>query len=75
MTNNADYTEEDKSRMRYYLKEMESKFERYPESLTLRNGIAHIRSILGLPKTIDKIDPMRHINQLMQQEFQKKRGD
>lgn len=60
-----EYTEQDKSRMRYYLRELEDKFVKYPQSLPLRNGIAHIRKVLGLPKTIDSIDPVEAIEREM----------
>lgn len=68
------YTDRDKSRMRYYLKELESKFEIYPQSLTLQNGICHIRSVLGLPKTVDKVDPIKQINQMLDEKIREKQG-
>jgi hypothetical protein len=68
------YTEQDKSRMKYYLKEMESKFEIYPESLPLRNGICHIRSVLGLPKTVEKVDPIKQISQMVDEKIREKQG-
>jgi hypothetical protein len=68
------YSYQDKSRMAYYLKEMESKFEKYPESLCLRNGIAYIRSVLGLPKTIDKVDSIKQISQMLDEKIREKQG-
>lgn len=61
MDDYSNYTEQDKTRMKYYLKEMENKFIQFPQSYTLRNGIAHIRKVLGLPKTVDPIDPVKAI--------------
>lgn len=56
-----NYTKQDVARLKYYLKEMEAKFIQYPQSITLKNGIAHIRKVLGLPKTVDPIDPVKAI--------------
>jgi hypothetical protein len=68
------YTDQDKSRMRYYLREMESKFELYPQSLPLQNGIAHIRSVIGLPKTVEKVDPIKQIGQMLDEKIREKQG-
>jgi hypothetical protein len=68
------YTDQDRSRFRYYLKELEEKFEKYPESLPLRNGIVYIRSVLGLPKTIDKVDPIKQIGQMLNEKIKEKQG-
>lgn len=65
MDDYSNYTEQDRSRMRYYLKSMEEKFIKHPQSYTLRNGIAHIRKVLGLPKTVDPIDPVKAIEREM----------
>lgn len=65
MDDYQDYTKQDKARIRYYLKEMEAKFIQYPQSLTLQNGIAHIRKVLGLPKTLNPIDPVKAIEREM----------
>jgi hypothetical protein len=54
-----DYTKQDLARMRYYLPELEGLFEKNPESFPLRNGIAHIRNVLGLPQTVTPIDPLK----------------
>jgi hypothetical protein len=59
-----DYTEEDKARMRYYYKEMVEKLKLYPQSFPLRNGIAYLEKVLGLPKTIAPIDPMKELDRL-----------
>jgi hypothetical protein len=56
-----DYTEQDKSRMRYYYKELQEKFQKHPESLVLRNGIAHIEKVLNLPTTTTSVDPLKHL--------------
>jgi hypothetical protein len=68
------YSDQDKSRMRYYLLELEEKFQKYPESLCLRNGIVHIRSVLGLPKTIEKVDPIKQISQMLDEKIREKQG-
>jgi hypothetical protein len=57
-----DYSETDLKRMRYYLPELEEKFKQNPRSLVLRNGIAHIREVLGLPKTVSPIDPITFLS-------------
>lgn len=58
------YTEQDLSSMRYYLKELKDKYQRHPQSLCLRNGIAHIEQVLGLPPTVTAIDPLKFIDKL-----------
>jgi hypothetical protein len=60
--------------MKYYLAEMEEKLIQYPESLPLINGVAHIRSVLGLPKTIEKVDPIKQINQMLDKKVKEKQG-
>jgi hypothetical protein len=65
MDNYQDYTEQDRARMRYYLPELEEKLIKYPKSIALKNAIVHIRKILGLPKTVDPIDPTRAIEKEM----------
>jgi hypothetical protein len=57
----SNYTDQDRSRMKYYLPELEEKLIKYPKSITLKNAIVHIRKILDLPKTIDSIDPVKAI--------------
>jgi hypothetical protein len=57
-----DYSEQDLSRMRYFLPELEEKFKQNPRSLVLRNGIAHIRKVLGLPQTVTPIDPIKFLS-------------
>jgi hypothetical protein len=61
----TEYTDQDKARMAYYYKEMVDKFKLYPQSLPLRNGIAHIEKVLGLPKTVTPIDPMKELDRLI----------
>lgn len=58
MGNRIDDTDIDRQRMRYYLKEMRDKFARYPDSLVLRNGIAAIEDRLGMPRTVEPVDPL-----------------
>ena len=60
-----NYSSEELARMRYYLKEMEDKFSRCPNSFVLRNGIARVREILGLPKTVTRHDPGSFLDNLM----------
>jgi hypothetical protein len=57
-----DYSQQDLARMRYYLPELEEKFRQNPRSLVLRNGIAHIREVLGMPKTVSRIDPLKFLS-------------
>jgi hypothetical protein len=57
-----DYSQQDLARMRYYLPELEEKFKQNPRSLVLRNGIAHIREVLVLPKTVSRIDPITFLS-------------
>jgi hypothetical protein len=54
-----DYSQQDLARMRYYLPELEAMFAKNPKSFPLRNGIAHIRKVLGLPQTVTPIDPLK----------------
>lgn len=68
------YTEQDKSRMKYYLAEMEEKLIQYPASLPLINGVAHIRSVLGLPKTVERVDPIKQISQMLDEKIREKQG-
>ena len=63
---NHHYSDEDRSRMKYYLAEMEDKYVSCPTSLCLRNGIAEIRKRLGLPATVTPIDPLAEIDNLTQ---------
>jgi hypothetical protein len=63
-----DYTEQDKSRMRYYYKELTEKFKKHPQSLVLRNGIAHIEKVLNLPNTTTSVDPIKYLNKLKKDE-------
>jgi hypothetical protein len=57
-----DYSENDLARMRYYLPELEALFKKNPKSFPLRNGIAYIREVLGLPKTVSPIDPITFLS-------------
>jgi hypothetical protein len=57
-----DYSQQDLARMKYYLPELEEKFKQNPRSLVLRNGIAHIRKVLGLPQTVTPIDPIKFLS-------------
>jgi hypothetical protein len=61
----TNYTDQDKARMSYYYKELVEKFKLYPQSLPLRNGIAHIEKILGLPQTVSAIDPTKELDRLI----------
>lgn len=74
MNNNTDYTQQDLSRMRYYLVDMEEKFKKYPQSLALRNGIAHIRNVLGMERTVEPIDPFRYIDDLTEKAMLERKG-
>jgi hypothetical protein len=65
--NENDYTEIQLKRFKYYLPELEAKFKENPKSLTLRNGIAHIRKTLGLPETVAAIDPLTYLAHLEEQ--------
>jgi hypothetical protein len=69
-----NYTKQDLSRMRYYLPELEALFEKNPKSFPLRNGIAHIRSILGLPQTVTPIDPLKTLAEEQERFEQERRG-
>jgi hypothetical protein len=69
-----DYSETDLKRMRYFLPELEEKFKQNPRSLVLRNGIAHIREILGLPKTVSPIDPLTFLSEEMAKAEEERRG-
>jgi hypothetical protein len=69
-----DYSKQDLARMRYFLPELEEKFKKNPRSLVLRNGIAHIREVLGLPKTISPIDPMKFLSEEQAQLDEERRG-
>jgi hypothetical protein len=59
------YSKEDLDRYKYYYKEMVEKFKIHPQSLPLRNGIAHIEKVLGLPKTTSPIDPSKELDRLI----------
>lgn len=61
-----NYSEADKSRMHYYLKEMREKLQKHPQSLCLINGLAYIEKVLGLPKTVTAIDPISVLKELSQ---------
>jgi hypothetical protein len=69
-----DYSETDLKRMRYYLPELEEKFRQNPRSLVLRNGIAHIRKVLGLPQTVTPIDPLKFLSDEMSRAEEERRG-
>jgi hypothetical protein len=69
-----EYSEKDLKRMRYYLPELEEKFRQNPRSLVLRNGIAHIREVLGLPKTISRIDPLTFLSEETAKAEEERRG-
>jgi hypothetical protein len=62
------------SRMKYYLPELEAMLLKHPTSLPLINGIAHIRKTLGLPPTVEAIDPLRLIDELTERMKAEKRG-
>lgn len=70
----TNYTDKDRDRMRYYLKEMEEKFKTYPNSLTLRNGIARVRQILHMPVTVTSIDTIAWIDEKTEQLKRQKEG-
>jgi hypothetical protein len=59
------YSETDLARMRYYLPELEAKHKQHPNSLPLRNGIAHIRNVLGLPETVKPVDVEKFLDAAM----------
>jgi hypothetical protein len=69
-----DYDSKAISRMKYYLPELEAMLIKHPNSLSLINGIAHIRKILGLPQTVEAIDPLRFIDELTERTMQEKKG-
>lgn len=57
-------TEQDRSRMTYYLRELKEKFNKYPDSLPLRNGIIALQDRLGLRRSFSQVDPIEFINTL-----------
>jgi hypothetical protein len=57
-----DYSTTDLARLRYRLPELEALLKVHPNSLPLRNGIAHIRSVLGLPSTVEAVDPIAYLD-------------
>jgi hypothetical protein len=61
--------------MKYYYAEMVEKFKIYQNSLPLRNGIAHIEKVLGLPKTTAPIDPTKELDRLIAQKRTEIRAD
>jgi hypothetical protein len=61
----TNYTDQDKARMSYYYKELVEKFKLYPQSLPLRNGIAHLEKVLGLPETVTAINPLKELDRLI----------
>jgi hypothetical protein len=69
-----DYSQQDLARMRYYLPELEAMFEKNPKSFPLRNGIAYIRKVLGLPQTVTPIDPLKFISEEMAREEEERKG-
>jgi hypothetical protein len=69
-----DYSSQDLARMRYYLPELEEKFQKNPRSLILRNGIAHIREVLGLPRTVSRIDPLTFLSDEQAKLEEERRG-
>jgi hypothetical protein len=69
-----DYSETDLKRMSYYLPELEEKFKQNPRSLVLRNGIAHIREVLKLPKTVSPIDPITFLSDEQAKLEEERRG-
>jgi hypothetical protein len=62
------------SRMKYYLPELEAMLLKHPKSLPLINAIAHIRKTLGLPPTVEAIDPLRLIDELTEKTSQERKG-
>jgi hypothetical protein len=56
------YTEQDKSRMKYFYKEMAEKLKLHPRSLPLINGMAHIERVCGLPQVTVPVDPLAEID-------------
>jgi hypothetical protein len=50
--------------MKYYYPELVEMLRLNPASVVLRNGVAHIEEVLGLPKTVDKIDPLLEAERL-----------
>jgi hypothetical protein len=69
-----DYTEKDLARMRYYLPELKAKLKQNPQSLCLINGIAKIEEVLGLPKTVKPIDPIKFLDQETERITKEKKG-
>lgn len=62
------------SRMKYYLPELEAMLVKNPKSLSLINGIAHIRKVLGLPPTLEAIDPFRFVDELTEKALLERKG-
>jgi hypothetical protein len=56
------YSKEDLDRYKYYYKEMADLRKRYPNSLPLRNGMAHIEKVCGLPQVTTSVDPIAEID-------------
>jgi hypothetical protein len=69
-----NYTKQDLARMRYYLPELEALFEKNPKSFPLRNGIARIREILGLPQTVTPIDPAKALSEDLERLKEERKG-
>jgi hypothetical protein len=69
-----DYQKSDKSRMRYWLKELKEKFAKNPESLTLRNGIARIEEILEIQNSVRPVDSLVWIEEKMKLMEEEKKG-
>jgi hypothetical protein len=69
-----DYTEKDLARMRYYLPELKIKLKQHPQSLCLINGIAKIEEVLGLPKTVAPVDPIKFLDQETERITKEKKG-
>lgn len=68
------YTIEDKSRMRYWLKELKDKLAKNPDSLTLRNGIARVEEILEVPRTVESVDSEEWIKGEMARLMRERKG-
>lgn len=60
------------SKLRYDLYDLEQLYIKYPQSLPLRNGIARIREILGMPQTVEAIDPVLFLDILEDQNQSRK---
>lgn len=57
-------SEQDRSRMTYYLRELKEKFNKHPDSLCLRDGIIALEDRLGLRRSISPVDPIEFIDTL-----------